>query len=178
MSHSCWHGGAEHLALIQRQITKLRTQVAALIAACPELAEKRSLRTIPGIGEIASATPLVEMPEPGALRPSAAASLAGLAPFSRDSGTIGGKRHIQGGRGVVRGILYMAALSASLHNTSHKPFAANLKAHHTPHKVTLTAVARKLIELANTDRARQSECVTKWQQRHGCRDFCRTDHSH
>ena len=153
---------AEHLALIQRQIATLRTQVDALIASCPELAEKRRLlRSIPGIGEIASATLLAEMPELGALRPRAAASLAGLAPFSRDSGTISGKRFIQGGRGVVRGVLYMAALSASTCNPSLKPFAANLKAQRKPNKVTLTAVARKLVELANTVLARQSEWVTK-----------------
>ena len=153
---------AEHLALIQRQITTLETEVDALFAACPALAEKRRLlRSIPGIGEIASATLLAEMPELGTLRPRAAASLAGLAPFSRDSGTMSGKRFIQGGRGVVRGVLYMAALSASLHNASLKPFADTLKAHHKPNKVTLTAVARKLVELANTVLARQSEWVMK-----------------
>ena len=150
----------EHLALIQRQIATLKTQVDALIAACPDLAEKRRLlRTIPGIGEIASATLLAEMPELGALRPRAAASLAGLAPFSRDSGTISGKRYIQGGRGVVRGVLYMAALSACQHNPSLKPFAATLKANHKPNKVTLTAVARKLVEIANMVLARKSEWV-------------------
>lgn len=150
----------KHLALIQRQITRLRTQVDVLIAADPALAERRRLlRTIPGIGEIASATLLAEMPELGELRPRAAASLAGLAPFSRDSGTMSGKRFIQGGRSVVRGVLYMAALSASLHNPSRKPFAANLKTHHKPNKVTLTAVARKLVELANTVLARKSKWV-------------------
>ena len=155
-----------HLALIEAQIATLEATleatVDARIAADPELAQKRRLlRSIPGIGEVASATLLAEMPEPGSLRPRAAAALAGLAPFSRDSGTVTGKRFIQGGRAVVRSVLYMAALSASHHNPSLKPFAANLKANHKPGKVTLTAVARKLVELANAILTRRTEWVVK-----------------
>lgn len=151
-----------HLALIEAQITTLEATLDARIAADPELAEKRRLlRSIPGIGEIASATLLAEMPELGSLRPRAAAALAGLAPFSRDSGTVSGKRFIQGGRSVVRSVHYMAALSASHHNPSLKPFAANLKAHHKPGKITLTAVARKLVELANAILTRRTEWVAK-----------------
>ena len=151
-----------HLALIEAQIATLEATVDASIAADPELAQKRRLlRSIPGIGEVASATLLAEMPELGSLRPRAAAALAGLAPFSRDSGTVTGKRFIQGGRAVVRSVLYMAALSASHHNPSLRPFAANLKANHKPGKVTLTAVARKLVELANAILTRRTEWVAK-----------------
>ncbi len=90
------------------------------------------------------------MPELGALQPKAPAALAGLAPFARDSGKSAGKRFIQGGRGVVRNALFMAALSASRYNPDLKAFATRLKATGKPAKQVLTAVARKLIELANT----------------------------
>ena len=147
-----------HMALIAAQIAALEAEAAALIAADPGLAERRRLlRTIPGIGAITSVTLLAEMPELGALPTRAAAALAGLAPFARDSGTVSGKRFVQGGRSAVRGVLYMAALSASSCNPSLKPFAQRLKAAHKPGKLTLTAVARKLVETANAVLKRQSD---------------------
>ena len=151
-----------HMALIEAQIKALEAEapivLGAQIDADPGLAERRRLlRTIPGIGTITSVTLLAEMPELGALPARAAAALAGLAPFARDSGTVSGKRFVRGGRGVVRGVLYMAALSASSCNPSLKPFAQRLKAAHKPGKLTLTAVARKLIETANAVLKRQSD---------------------
>jgi len=97
------------------------------------------------------------MPELGRLPCKAAGALAGLAPFSRDSGTKSGKRFIRGGRAPVRAVLYMAALSASRHNPGMKAFADRLKAKGKPAKQVIIAVARKLIELANTILARNSE---------------------
>ena len=149
-----------HMAQIEAQIAALEVEAAAVIDADPGLAERRRLlRTIPGIGAITSVTLLAEMPELGTMPTRAAAALAGLAPFARDSGTVSGKRFIRGGRGVVRGVLYMAALSASSCNPSLKPFAQRLKAAHKPGKLTLTAVARKLIEIANAVLARKSDWV-------------------
>ena len=51
----------------------------------------------------------------------------------------------------------MAALSASRHNPEMKAFADRLKAKGKPAKQVTIAVARKLIELANTILARNSE---------------------
>ena len=48
----------------------------------------------------------------------AIAKLVGVAPLSRDSGTLRGKRTIWGGRAAVRAALYMAALSATRQTTS------------------------------------------------------------
>ena len=155
-----------HMALIEARIAALEVEAAAVIDADPGLAERRRLlRTIPGIGAITSVTLLAEMPELGTMPTRAAAALAGLAPFARDSGTASGKRFIRGGRRVVRGVLYMAALSASSCNPSLKPslnpslkpFAQRLKAAHKPGKLTLTAVARKLIETANAVLKRQAD---------------------
>lgn len=44
------------------------------------------------------------------------ASLVGVAPFNFDSGKLRGKRHIVGGRALVRSALYIAALVAVQHN--------------------------------------------------------------
>ena len=56
------------------------------------------------------------MPELGRLDAKAVSSLAGLAPVARESGQWKGRRFIGGGRGRVRKLLYMAALSAVQHN--------------------------------------------------------------
>ncbi|MGL5009031.1 MAG: IS110 family transposase [Paracoccaceae bacterium] len=139
-----------HLELINAQIATLEARVETRIAENPDLARKaRLLRSIPGLGPVACATLLAEMPELGTLDPKAPAALAGLAPFARDSGKTTGKRFIHGGRGTVRNALYMAALSASRYNPDLKTFATRLKAAGKPAKQILTAVARKLLELAN-----------------------------
>ena len=65
------------------------------------------LRSIPGIGEIAAAAILIECPEIGTLGKKQAASLAGLAPMTRQSGKWQGKAFIQGGRKFLRDALYM-----------------------------------------------------------------------
>ena len=150
------------MALIEEQIATLMAGIAARIAADPDLAAKRDLlESIPGIGVASSLTLLAEMPELGSLRPGAAAALAGLAPFSRDSGTTSGKRFIRGGRAIVRNVLYMAAISASRHKASLKPFADRLKAAGKPGKQVLIAVARKLIELANEVLRRKTEWLPR-----------------
>ena len=71
------------------------------------------LRTVPGVGEQLSLTLLAYLPELGTLDRRQVASLVGVAPFNRDSGTLRGKRTVWGGRARVRAVLYMGALTAS-----------------------------------------------------------------
>ena len=68
---------------------------------------------MPGVGPVLAATLLAELPELGTLDRRQIASLVGVAPIAKDSGTKHGRRPIRGGRGVVRAALYMAALIAS-----------------------------------------------------------------
>jgi len=74
-----------------------------------------------------------------------AASLAGLAPFNRDSGKMRGQRKIFGGRREIRQSLYMAALSGSRYNPVLKEFYQRLLEKGKPKKLALTAVMRKLL---------------------------------
>lgn len=148
--------------LIVAQIAAVEARIDAVIAADDGLAAKRRLlRSIPGIGEVSAFTLLAQMPELGTLTAGAAASLAGLAPFARDSGTLTGPRFIQGGRHAVRDTLYMAAVTASCHAPDLKLFAQRLKQRNKPAKQIIIAVARKLIEMANLVLARQSEWVVR-----------------
>ncbi len=69
--------------------------------------------------------------------------------MTRQSGQWRGKSFIQGGRKVVRDALYMPALVAMRFNPDRKAkYQAMIKAGKPP-KVALTALMRKLIELAN-----------------------------
>ena len=61
----------------------------------------------------------------------------------------GESRHVRGGRAAVRRILYLAALSAVRHNPALKAFRDRLSARGKKPKVILTAVARKLLVIAN-----------------------------
>jgi transposase len=139
-----------HLTFVNDQIKALEARLTDLISQDEELATRHALiRSIPGLGVIAGTTLIADMPELGSLPGKAAAALAGLAPFNRDSGAKTGKRFIRGGRTSVRNVLYMAAMAAARHNPGLKAFAERLKARGKPHKQVMTAVARKLIELAN-----------------------------
>ena len=92
---------------------------------------------------------IAEMPELGQLSGEQAAALAGLAPIAHDSGAMRGKRAIGGGRRLLRHVMFQAALVASHHNPLLKTFADRLRAAGKPHKVVITAVARKLVTIAN-----------------------------
>ena len=70
--------------------------------------------------------------------------------MTRQSGKWRGKATIQGGRKQLRDALYMPALVASRHNPDMcDKYKAMIK-QGKPQKVALTAIMRKLIELANT----------------------------
>jgi transposase len=74
----------------------------------------------------------------------------GLAPMARQSGQWRGKAFIQGGRKFLRDALYMPALVATRFNPDMKQKYNAMRKAGKPAKVALTAIMRKLIELANT----------------------------
>lgn len=135
---------------LTRQLKALQHDINERLQVCPGRARANNiLRSIPGIGEVAASTILIEMPEIGCLRKKRAASLAGLAPMTQQSGQWHGKARIQGGRKPLRDALYMPALVATKHNPDlRKKYKAMIN-QGKPKKVALTAIMRKLIELAN-----------------------------
>ena len=92
---------------------------------------------------------LAFMPELGTINSARAAKLAGLAPLNQDSGKARGKRHVWGGRSIVRSTLHMAMLSAVRHNPVIKAFYDRLVAAGKPKKVALTACSHKLLRILN-----------------------------
>jgi transposase len=139
------------LAQVDRQIAEINAEIDRLIHSSDTLAHSmKLLRSIPGIGAVCAATILIEMPEIGSMDRKQVACLTGVAPMTRQSGQWRGKSFIQGGRKVVRDALYMPALVAMRFNPDLKAkYQAMIKAGKPP-KVALTALMRKLIELANT----------------------------
>lgn len=138
------------LRLLGRQLATLDAALEARIGDCPRLGRAaRILRSIPGVGPVASIAILSDMPEIGRLGRKQAAALAGLAPMTRQSGRWRGRASIAGGRKTLRDALYMPALSACRANPDMAATYARLVADGKPAKLAITAVMRKLIELAN-----------------------------
>ena len=136
---------------IGRQLKQLDQEINNQLKTCPQRAKAyRILQSIPGIGANTAVAILIEMPEIGTLSNKVAASLAGLAPITRQSGQWKGKAFIQGGRKFLRDALYMPALVAKRHNPDMAEKYNAMKQTGKPAKVIITAIMRKLIILANT----------------------------
>ena len=139
------------LTQIDNQIKAIDAAIRKLVKADEALARKAAVLTsIPGVAAITAAGLLAAMPELGRLDAKADSSLAGLVPVARESGQWKGRRFIGGGRGRVRKLLYMAALSAVQHNPDLAGVYSRLRERAKPGKVALTAVMREPIMLANT----------------------------
>jgi transposase len=97
-------------ALLDQQITQIESQIEQIIVADASLAETaRILRSVPGIGPVASTMLIAELPELGQITGEQAAALTGLAPIAHDSGALRGKRAIGGGRRQLCHILFQVA---------------------------------------------------------------------
>jgi len=138
------------LAQVEKQITEIDAEISGLIQSDETLAQSmKILCSIPGVGAVCASTILIEMPEIGTMGRRQVASLTGVAPMARESGQWRGKSFIQGGRKVVRDALYMPAIVAMRHNPDLKAKYQAMIAAGKPPKVAITALMRKLIELAN-----------------------------
>ena len=150
----------EHLTLrfAQRQQAKLIThskkqmagveaELERILALTPNVqAQVQALIELDGVGWITALSVFVHRPEVGRLNRGQTAALAGLAPWTRQSGPWEGQRHIGGGRAVVRHALYMSAVVlARKTETALGKFYARLRLAGKPAKVALTAVMRKLL---------------------------------
>ena len=119
-----------------------------LIGAQAGLAARRALlMSVPGVGTGVATSLTAFLPELGGLNRRAIAALAGVAPYSHDSGACHGRRAIRGGRVRVRNALCMGALPASRHNPVIREFYERLPAAGKPGKVALTACMRRLLTI-------------------------------
>src|SRR5262249_46707595 len=117
----------------------------ALNQHAPSRHKRELLTSMPGIGHSVAATLIGDLPELGSLDRRAIASLTGVAPFNRDSGTLRGKRRIRGGRAHSRTALFLSAMSAVRFNPDIKRFYERLLAAGKHKKVALIACIRKIV---------------------------------
>ncbi len=139
-----------HISYLERELRITDTDLGAMIKASPVWRERDELlQSVPGVGPVLSRTLLADLPELGQLSRRQIAKLVGVAPLSRDSGTLRGRRFVQGGRATVRAVLYMAALVATKRNAVIRAFYRRLVAAGKPKKLALVACMRKLLTILN-----------------------------
>ena len=148
---------------IESQLAEIDAAIGAVIMADPDLVRRfEILCSIPGIGKITARALLVDMPELGSIDNKQAASLAGIAPMTRQSGGWNGRARIRGGRSQVRITLYMPAVASLRCNPQLKKTFDTLSDAGKHSKVAITAVMRKLLTFANS-LLRDNR---KWNEKH------------
>jgi transposase len=135
---------------LQEQLSVVEVEIDTAIRGNPVWAELDALlETAPGIGPKIARTCIAELPELGRLSRRQIGALAGVVPFSRDSGRRHGQRAIDGGRPAVRGALFMAVMVSIRRNLPLAAFYERLRARGKPAKVAIVATMRKLLTILN-----------------------------
>ena len=112
-----------HIDYLDQRLDELNQEIEQLTQTNQQWLEKVNLlKTMPGIGQVISATLVSDLPELGQLTAKQISRLVGVAPINHDSGQHKGKRMIQGGRAHVRALLYMGAVVAMRYNPVIKAF--------------------------------------------------------
>ena len=138
------------LAALQKELSELDTTLDETVRGSPAWRHNENLLTsVPGVGPVVARTLLAELPELGTLSRRQIAALAGLAPWTRQSGTWKGKSFIGGGRSSVRAALFVAALVAGRFNPTLRAFRQRLLAAGKAKTLATVALARKLLTILN-----------------------------
>jgi|TARA_Y100000310_G_C20528084_1_gene737074 transposase len=139
------------LAVLEQELYDLDQDLTNRLRHSPLWHQREDLlRSVPGVGPALTFTLLAGLPELGTLNRRQIAALVGVAPLSRDSGKLRGRRTCWGGRAHVRAALYMPTLVAVRHNPILRAFYERLLAAGKPKKVALTACMRKLLTMLNS----------------------------
>ena len=138
------------LKALEKELSSLDRDIDDAVRGSPAWREKEDLlASVPGVGPVTARTLIAELPELGSLDRRQVAALAGLAPFTRQSGRWRGKSFIGGGRASVRTALFMSAQTAKRFNPVLAAFHQRLIAAGKPKMVATIAVARKLLTILN-----------------------------
>lgn len=140
----------QHIAWLENKLRASDEGLRQAVEDSPTWQAKRDLLgDVKGVGVVTALTLIGALPELGRLDRKQIASLVGVAPFNRDSGTLRGRRTVWGGRAVVRQVLYMATLSAVRFNPPIATFYRRLRGNGKAAKVALVACMRKLLTMLN-----------------------------
>lgn len=162
------------LTALTDQVRAAEAAIAQCLATDPELATQRErLQTMPGVGPVLSARLLAHLPELGQVGRRQIASLAGVAPRERQSGTSRKHASAWGGRAIPRSVCYQMAWTAIQQRRGRlNPKAAAIRARYdalrargVPGKVAILAVGRWMLTILNV-MAREG---LTWEQTWACR---------
>ena len=135
---------------LEKELSSVDTDIDEAVRGSPAWRAKEDLlASVPGVGPTIARTLIAELPELGRLDRRQIAALAGLAPFTRQSGRWRGKSFIAGGRVSIRSALFMGALVAKRCNPVLKAFFDRLVAAGKPKMVAIIAVDRRLLTILN-----------------------------
>ena len=141
---------ARLIKALEKELVSVNSDIDDAVRGSPAWRDKEDLlASVPGIGPIIARTLIADLPELGRLDRKKIAALAGLAPFTRQSGQWRSRSFIGGGRTSVRTALFMGAMAARRHNPILKAFFGRLVAAGKPKMVALIALARKLLTILN-----------------------------
>ncbi len=140
----------QHIEWLKKCVRDTEKDLKQLLKDAPEWdAKVELLDSQKGIARLSALTLVASVPELGTLNGKKIAKLVGVAPLSRDSGTLRGRRTCWGGRPAVRACLYMATLSAVRHHPKIKDFYKRLRAAGKLPKVAIVACMRKYLTILN-----------------------------
>jgi transposase len=141
----------EHIQWLAAKLKALDKELKEKVKENPIFREKSALyQSMSGVGDVLSCTLIAKLPELGVLNQREIGALVGLAPMNKDSGKFRGKRMIQGGRAMVRKVLYMPTLSAIRYNPVIRALYQRMIAKGKLQKVALAACMHKMITILNS----------------------------
>lgn len=135
--------------VLEAQIADLEATIAEILAHDPSLqAIDTQLQSMPGVGPVTSTWLICALPELGELDRRKLASLAGVAPHPKQSGTRTRAGWIRGGRAPVTKALFLAARVAVRHDPYFRAYFARYMARPgKAYKMGIIAVANKMLTL-------------------------------
>lgn len=139
------------ITCLEKQMSDIENQINKIIEEDSVLARKKNiLMTVPGIGDLTAALLLAFIPELGQLNRKQVASLCGVAPFAKESGSKSCYRKTHPGRRNLRPVLYMSAMAARRKQGSElAAFFERLIKNGKKPLVALVAIMRKIVVIAN-----------------------------
>ena len=138
------------LTVINNQLSKIDKKLHKLIESCDDYKIKNDIiQSVPGVGNVVAFSLLSNMPELGYITNKEAATLVGVAPINRESGSYEGKRMIRGGRHQILTAMFMSMMSAMQCNPVFKATYQRLAAG-KPKKIAIIACVRKVVVILNS----------------------------
>ena len=134
------------MRMLEKELVVIEKRIEVLIGAHVDMASaSEAMQSVAGVGKVTAWTLLTHLPEITRVNRNQLVALAGLAPYNRDSGKTSRRRKICAGRAKVRKCLYMATMTAAIHNEHIRTYVERLRSKGKPYRCAIVAAMRKLL---------------------------------